>query len=214
MRRSDRRRLGVAALVVALLGAGTAIAADGKALYAKCVACHGARGEGVAATGAPGIAGLDPAYLERQLRAFATGARGVKAGDAFGATMRASATTLLASDAERKVIAAYVATLPVPVPVPAPVAAGATNNNGRNYFNAICGACHGGRGQGNAALGAPRIAGQSAPYLARQLASFASGTRGAQAGDRYGAQMKAVIAMLPDAAASHDVIAYAASLRP
>jgi cytochrome c oxidase subunit 2 len=124
--------------------------------------------------------------------------------------MRTSATTLVASDADRKAVVSYVAALPAPVLG----AAGATNDNGRNYFNAICGACHGGKGQGNAALGAPRIAGQAAPYLARQLAGFAGGARGAQPGDRYGAQMRAVIAMLPDAAASRDVIAHAASLRP
>ena len=210
MPRSDRGPAWIALVALVAAWAAPAYAADGRALYAKCVACHGARGEGVAASGAPAIAGLDAAYLERQLQAFAGSARGTKPGDTFGAAMRASATTLLASDAERKAVAAYVAALPVVVPG----AAAATNDNGRNYFNAICGACHGGKGQGNAALGAPRIAGQSAPYLARQLAAFAGGTRGAQAGDRYGAQMRAVTAMLPDAAATRDVIAYAASLRP
>jgi cytochrome c553 len=210
MLRFDRRLAWLAPIAIAAAGASPAYAWDGKALYAKCVPCHGARGEGVPATGAPVIAGLDGAYVERQLQAFASGARGVKPGDTFGAAMRASSKTLLASDAERKTVAAYVASLPTP----SPAAAGTTNDNGRNYFNAICGACHGGKGQGNTALGAPRIAGQAAPYLARQLAGFASGIRGAQAGDRYGAQMQAVVAMLPDAAASHDVIAYAASLRP
>ncbi len=170
----------------------------------------GRAARGVAATGAPAIAGLDAPYLERQLQAFAGGARGAKPGDTFGATMRASATTLLASEADRKGVAAFVAGMPAPLPG----TAAATNDNGRNYFNAICGACHGGKGQGNAALGAPRIAGQSVPYLSRQLAAFAGGTRGAQPADRYGAQMRAVTAMLPDAAAARDVIAYAASLRP
>ena len=211
MRRSERCRVAALALAVAALGcAASAVAADGKTLFGRCVACHGARGEGVPATGAPPIAGLDAAYLVRQLQAFAAGARGAKAGDAFGATMRASASTLLGSDADRQAVATYVASLPAA----AATAAVATNDNGRNYFNAICGACHGGKGQGNTALGAPRIAGQPAVYLARQLAAFGSGVRGAQAGDRYGAQMRAVLAMLPDAAASRDVVAYASSLHP
>jgi cytochrome c oxidase subunit 2 len=205
------RCVAVRALVAAAaIWAGPALAADGKALYAKCIACHGARGEGVSATGAPAIAGLDAVYLDRQLQAFAAGARGGKSGDTFGATMRTSATTLVVSDVERRAVATYVAALPVPVSA----AGSAVNDNGRNYFNAICGACHGGKGQGNTALGAPRIAGQAAPYLARQLAGFAGGARGAQAGDRYGAQMRAVIAMLPDATTTRDVVAYAASLRP
>lgn len=40
-----------------------------------------------------------------------------------------------------------------------------------------CESCHGGQGQGNPAVGAPRIAGQPAAYLARQLESFADGSR-------------------------------------
>jgi cytochrome c oxidase subunit 2 len=213
MRRSEMHcaSLGRLALVAGMLVAATpAAAADGRTLYAKCAACHGARGEGVAATGAPPIAGLDAAYLERQLSAFAGGSRGARAGDTFGAAMRASSTTLLGSDADRKAVAAFVATLPPPPPGPSVV----TNDNGRNYFNAICGACHGGKGQGNAALGAPRLAGQPAAYLARQLTAFGSGARGAQPGDRYGAQMRAVLGMLPDAAATRDVVAYASSLHP
>jgi cytochrome c553 len=211
MRGSDAlRRLALGAWALPLFAA-PALATDGKATYAKCVACHGPRGEGVAATGAPPIAGLDAGYLERQLSAFASGARGAAAGDTFGATMRASATTMLASDADRHAVAGYVSTLPVPAPAPG----GATpNDNGRNYFNAVCGACHGGKGQGNPALGAPRIAGQPAAYLARQLSAFTSGARGGANGDRYGAQMRAVVRMLPDAAATRDVLAYTASLRP
>jgi cytochrome c oxidase subunit 2 len=198
-------------LIVSLLAMTPAAAVDGRSIFAKCVACHGSRGEGTAATGAPSIAGLDAAYLERQLLAFASGARGAKASDAFGATMRAAASSMVASDADRKSVVEFVATLPAVV---AATSGGNASDNGRNYFNAICGACHGGKGQGNPQLGAPRIAGQSAAYLARQLAAFGSGARGAQPGDRYGAQMRAVLTMLPDATASRDVVSYAATLRP
>ncbi|MDB5761117.1 MAG: hypothetical protein JWQ21_112 [Herminiimonas sp.] len=42
---------------------------------------------------------------------------------------------------------------------------------------AACASCHGAQGEGNAAAGFPRIAGQSQIYLARQLASYANGSR-------------------------------------
>jgi cytochrome c oxidase subunit 2 len=62
-----------------------------------------------------------------------------------------------------------------------------------------CTACHGDQGQGNAALGAPRLAGQQVGYLAQQLRNFASGRRGYDAQDPYGAQMRAVVANLDEA---------------
>jgi cytochrome c553 len=42
----------------------------------------------------------------------------------------------------------------------------------------LCSNCHGARGEGNAAVGAPRLAGQPAHYLARQLDGYADGRRG------------------------------------
>ena len=194
-------------LAGAALAAPAALAADGKALYARCVACHGAQGEGVAATGGPGIAGTEAWYLERQLQNFATGLRGSRPDDTRGQSMRAAALTL-ATGAERQAVAAHVAALPRPraANVAAPTVAG------RNYFNAICSACHGSNGLGNEKLGAPRIAGRSPAFLAGELAAFRSGRRGAQDGDRLGAQMRAIVAMLPDATTERDVIGYAASL--
>lgn len=191
------------------LFASAAFSADGKALYAACITCHGARGEGVAATGAPNIAGSAAWYVERQLKDFASGARGRQPGDTFGAAMGAAGVTL-GSDKDRASVAAYVAALP-PVRAAAP---SAPTDNGRNYFNAICSACHGSNGLGNETLGAPRLAGVEPKYLARQLAAFKSGRRGAQSGDRLGAQMRAISAMLPDPRTEQDVIAYATSLTP
>src|SRR5690606_11353689 len=40
-----------------------------------------------------------------------------------------------------------------------------------------CIPCHGERGEGNAAAGNPRIAGQSRHYIARQLESYLNGSR-------------------------------------
>lgn len=43
--------------------------------------------------------------------------------------------------------------------------------------NAVCAACHGANGEGSAAAQVPRITGQSAEYLQKQLDDYASGAR-------------------------------------
>lgn len=77
---------------------------------------------------------------------------------------------------------------------------------------AVCTACHGAAGEGNPALNAPKLAGQDAWYLRRQLKNFRAGLRGAQAGDTYGAQMAAFAATLADDAAIENLVAYIAGL--
>jgi cytochrome c553 len=66
----------------------------------------------------------------------------------------------------------------------APAHAQQTANPGMQIANsgtpdgvAACASCHGAKGEGNAASGFPRIAGQSQSYLAHQLTSFANGSR-------------------------------------
>lgn len=61
-----------------------------------------------------------------------------------------------------------------------------------------CVACHGADGQGNAVLGAPRLAGQQAVYLQTQLQNFKSRRRGYDARDSLGAQMRAIASALSD----------------
>lgn len=214
MRRSSvfPRRAGIlAAVLLAHTALATAGVSGGRSLYASCVACHGKLGEGLAAVKAPAIAGLESWYVERQLKNFAAGIRGAAAGDAEDATMRAAAA-LLKNDAERAAVATYVAGLaPRRTAQPTPPNAAAVTN-GRNYFNALCSACHGANGKGNQQLGAPRLAGASPDYLARQFAAFKSGRRGAHPDDKLGTQMRAIAAMLPDPRTEQDVIAYAAGL--
>ncbi len=62
-----------------------------------------------------------------------------------------------------------------------------------------CAACHGEQGQGDPALGAPRLAGQQPDYLLRQLHAFKSGQRGYDPQDSHGAQMRAVVTTLDEA---------------
>ncbi len=64
---------------------------------------------------------------------------------------------------------------------------------------AACANCHGAGGEGKQSLGAPRIAGQDAAYLARQLLNFKSGKRGYHPDDKNGAGMRAIASSLSDA---------------
>ena len=139
-----------------------------------CSSCHGADGGGQAAAGFPRLAGLDAAYLQRQLDAFADGSRS-------NPTMAPIAKALDA--AERRALAAYYAGLTPPAATPAPVpkdefALGehlATRGLWDKQVPA-CVQCHGPRGVG---VGAnfPPLAGQSAVYIANQLHDWQQGKR-------------------------------------
>ena len=188
-----------------LLSSGALCAADGKARFAPCMACHGSQGEGNAALGAPAIAGQDAAYLQRQLQHFRAGRRGTHKADTFGAQMRAAAATTLKDDAAVAAVAAYVAALPKTRQV-APVKGDLRNGN--NLYHGKCGACHGGQAEGNPALNAPRLAGLDAAYIRRQFSHFLDGVRGADPKDVPGRQMAMMARTLPVERDLDDVIAF------
>ena len=151
--------------------AGTRLAHAGNAQGAPaCVACHGARGEGQGTLGAPRLAGLNAAYIERQLADFADGSR-------ESAVMTPVAKALAAPD--RAAVARYYSTLPPP-PIAAapPQSAGAMLAERGDWAASVpaCAACHGRDGQGVGAA-FPPLAGQPAAYLVAQLQAFRSGTR-------------------------------------
>ncbi len=73
---------------------------------------------------------------------------------------------------------------------------------------AVCAACHGQQGEGNAALNAPKIAGQSGWYLRRQLENYKNGLRGTHPDDIFGRQMAPMAATLATDAAVENVIAH------
>lgn len=56
----------------------------------------------------------------------------------------------------------------------------------------LCAGCHGPQGEGNADLKAPPLAGQSATYVARQLAKFRGGQRAYVEADQAGQVMKGI----------------------
>ena len=82
---------------------------------------------------------------------------------------------------------------------------------GKTHY-AICQTCHGENGEGNPATNAPRLAGQHAWYLLRQLNYFRAGIRGADPKDTFGQQMAAMANTLPNDQAVADVVAYIGTL--
>lgn len=187
-----------------LMYGASSFAADGEKLFAPCVACHGSKGEGNAALNAPAIAGQDAAYLERQLLNYRARRRGADKTDALGAQMQAMATTL-GDDAAVAKVASYVASLPKTInAAPAP----GNLHNGNNLYQGKCGACHGGKAEGNPALKAPRLAGLDAAYLKRQFAHFRDGLRGADPKDIPGRQMAMMAKTLPTERDLDDIIAF------
>jgi cytochrome c553 len=79
----------------------------------------------------------------------------------------AIATGLLVLAAQPGLISAGTATSPSKTSARSPGAADTS----------VCAACHGAHGEGSAAAQVPRIAGQSAEYLQKQLDDYASGAR-------------------------------------
>jgi cytochrome c553 len=194
-----------AAFAFVMASAVSAQAATGQQTFAICAACHGARGEGNPATGAPAIAGQQLAYLQRQLGNFRTGLRGMHKNDTYGAQMRAGAQAVLQDEKAIAAVAAYVASLPV---TSVKAAAKFDARNGNNLYQGKCGACHGVKAEGNAALFAPRLAGLDAAYIKRQFNNFRHGVRGAQPQDKYGRQMALMAATLTTDRELDDVIGY------
>jgi cytochrome c oxidase subunit 2 len=175
----------------------------GQASYAACSACHGANGEGNQMLSSPKLAGLDSAYLERQLHNYKSGIRGSDPADVLGMQMRAMSSTL-PTPAAVKNVAAYIASLPN---VPAAKTITGNIENGRDTYD-TCKVCHGVKGQGIWSMRAPRQAGMNDWYIAAQLNNFKSGLRGGHEMDSFGRQMRQMALTLSDEQEINDLIAY------
>lgn len=185
-------------------------AARGRQLWALCASCHGQDGGGNELYFAPAIAGLPAWYLARQLDKFHSGIRGTNFDDLTGMRMRPMALWL-ATEADRKTVAAYAAALPPTDPKP--TLQGGDAARGQTLY-APCTACHGPQAKGMEVLGAPPLDHQSDWYMLTQLHHFKTGIRGSDAKDVQGGQMRPMAMLLPDEQAMRDVIAYIMSLRP
>ncbi len=176
---------------------------NGRILFVSCAACHGEQAEGSAALKAPALSGQSAIYLARQLEQFRSGMRGSNESDIGGQQMRPMAAALPDAAALADVVA-YISTLPDPRTTAAPPGDAVAGNKA---YQGTCGACHGGRGEGNDALNAPRLNTLDATYLVEQVGKFRSGLRGAHADDKLGRQM-AMMASLVDDRTVTDIAAY------
>jgi len=178
-------------------------AAVGAAQFAVCAACHGPQGQGILAMNAPKLAGQSDWYLTHQIMNYKNGLRGVHQDDDIGRVMVGMVATLADAAAVANVVA-HISTFP---DNPAQSTIDGDPEHGRKLYT-TCSYCHGSDGMGNQALNAPRIAGSSDWYLARQLKNFKSGVRGAHLKDYYGFQMGLMSQTLHDEQAVNDIIAY------
>ena len=174
--------------------------------FVYCTVCHGVQLMGNPIIRAPRLSGMESWYVENQLHAFKKGWRGEHEKDVVGMDMRPMATAL--TDQQIKEVSAFVAATRSDAPTV--TIAGDAEKGRANY--STCAACHGVRGEGNIALGSPALTGLNDWYLVRQLENFRDGTRGGQAGDTYGMQMRASAGLLSDDQAINDVVRYISTL--
>lgn len=139
-----------------------------------CASCHGADGGGNDASGFPRLAGLNAAYLEKQLLSYRDGSN-------KNPVMASMATSL--SPGELKEVAAYYAGLDAVSHARAP--AGVPTDKGKKLAEdgdfserglPACVQCHGPGGLGVGST-FPPLAGQPYKYLVEQIAAWKSGIR-------------------------------------
>lgn len=150
----------------------------GKSLSLTCSACHQVDGNGMDNAGAeswPRIAGLNKAYLIKQLNDFKSGKR-------KSASMQPFAN-MLASDQQVEDVAAYFASLPANITVTASKDKALLERGKKlaergdwDSYIVPCSTCHGPNNQGNGES-FPQIAGQHPSYIEKQLKSWQVGER-------------------------------------
>lgn len=89
--------------------------------------------------------------------------------------------------------------------------AASTPPDGRTLYH-YCLQCHGAEGEGDAAIGAPPIAGLEAWYVESQLLKFQNGARGAHPDDEAGLRMRPMARTLGSADEVKAVATYVAAL--
>jgi cytochrome c553 len=169
-----------------------------KSTIDNCATCHGAKGRSVSPT-FPSLAAQQAPYIELQLKAFKDQSRADPDAQAY---MWGMASRL--SDATISALAGYYSTQPA-----APARGGDSTRiaQGKSLFEEgvparqipPCASCHGAHAEGNAVF--PRLAGQHAPYLFKQLLVIQSVLRTAPVmhgviKDLTKDQMQAVVAYL------------------
>ena len=160
--------LGTAASAAPLAAADLARAAE--IVEGKCAICHGVDGESSSPL-FPRLSAQHARYIERQLSDYQSGRR-------KNDTMQSMVADL--APADMRLIGAYFQSKPAEAH---PVADPELAEVGRYLYQrgnplsgvAACAACHGADGQGNERM--PRVGGQHAQYVERQLKAFSKRER-------------------------------------
>jgi len=142
-----------------------------------CGTCHGTNGRSVSPT-FPNLAAQTAPYIEAQLKAFKDQTRADPDAQAYMWGMAAQL-----SDAQISELAEYFSKQPAPVPGKSGSAAAVAR--GKQVFEEgvparqipPCASCHGAHGEGIATF--PRLAGQHAPYLLKQILVIQNALRNA-----------------------------------
>lgn len=145
----------------------------GKAGSQTCVACHGADGQGISAQ-FPNLAGQVPGYITTQLAKFKSGERKDPVMAVFSANL--SPQDMMDLDAYYGSLESKLGSITSAQKDDA-LAGGKIYRAGYKPFSIpACMSCHGPSGHG-IPPNYPRISGQHAEYIEKQLLAFKSGTR-------------------------------------
>jgi cytochrome c553 len=142
----------------------------GAEVFAKCASCHGADGGGEASGSVPRIAGQHYPVLIRQLVDFRNGKR-------WDIRMEGVATShdVIPELQDIADVARFVSQMPREG---APgVGDGQNVDAGARIYAERCATCHGAKAEGDESKAVPRLAGQHAAYLSRQLYDAVDGRR-------------------------------------
>lgn len=159
-------------------------------IYETCAGCHGEFGEGTIDGEYPRLAGLDAAYLAKQLRNFKTRER-------LNIPMFPYATERELPEEDVVLIANFLSRIELPTKLPpidendfdalARLEQGARVVNiarypgnieaGRRFYRKECGSCHGRNAEGDDTGLVPPLAGQHSNYLMRQISKFRKAER-------------------------------------
>jgi cytochrome c553 len=142
----------------------------GRDLFARCAACHGPDGNGTTNGSVPRIAGQHFRVLARQITDFRHGAR-------WDMRMEGVATSheIIPELQDIADVATYVSTLSRDGA--RGVGDGQDVARGATIYRQDCASCHGAEAQGDNRRGMPRLSGQHAGYLARQIYDAVDGRR-------------------------------------
>ncbi len=204
------------ALVIALVPASLAWSAGTTSIeqlagdYRYCTTCHGATGNGNAAIQAPSLAGIEPWYLEAQLRVYREAHRGRDhTADAPGSEMRGVAREI--GQDRLTAITRYVAQFRHEPQTPAVTGTPAA---GKSPYNTHCAACHGPKAEGNQGLQAPSLARLNDWYIVSSYRKYRDGHRGTDPAFAPGVAMRASAAATPLDLRLEDIARYVNTLQP